>query len=1111
MGLVSDDRTVTVGVAGGQPEGAEPAAADELPVVEQANYQLRGEHARGGLGRIVAATDKRLGRTVAVKELLRVERRARARFVREAKITARLQHPGIVPIYEAGTWPSGAPFYAMKMVSGEPLSGLLAAAEDRAARLALLRHVRAVAETVAYAHSEGVIHRDLKPSNVIVGEFGETIVVDWGLAKDLRDTDPEVDVPGGPYRKPERADATMVGSVLGTPAYMPPEQARGEAVDERADVYALGAMLYHVLAGRPPYRGDTSDAVVDAVVEGPPPPLPDDAAPDLAAIANRAMARDPADRYDTAAAVAADIERYETGQLVSAHTYSAGALIRRWLRRHRAIVAVVVLALVALAIGGTVSFRRVVKERTRAQHNEKVAIAQRTVADARANALVLERANDLIRTDPTSAIDLLREYPEDGADWDTALDLADQAVQSGVADVRWTGFESGLSVVEISADGTAVAVGTAAGDVEYLVLAQDESRHVATHEVYIVDVSLSADGKVLAAADVKGGVSYWRAGSAEPVTLADSPGPILDIELRPDGELLAIAFANGTVGLWTPRTNELVSMTGHTAQVISVQFLPDPAELASISDDGTARLWTVPTGSEAQVFRGHEGPVSTLTTTILATGGQDGTVRVWDKATGEGRVVHDAGGIVFALASSETGVIASGTIDGRFALVDPSDGTVRFATKYEQSVNRLEIAGAELIVTTNEHATRVMNLDNLDVRTLRGHRGFVSWSSISANTGVLATLSADRTVRVWDATQWPSKLVYRSKGMGYQVDAAPDGSGVVATFETGEIVHVDIESGELTRIPGQARDASIVRYAPNSRTFAVAYVSGRVTVFDDTASPVRSVNIGVQVRRMEYHPDSAHLVFAGVDDSVHIWSFADPATRRFEQQARYLALSPTGHQLAGLDGVGEVTVRDTETGKVLRHALHPGAARIAFSPDGDAVLTAGSDGVVQRWPVNGGEPTIVWRASRAATVPVLAASGRVAAVPIEGGGMVVADLEAQTARTLPTAFGTASGALLPNDAQLLAQIQPDRFRVWALQSDAGRSLLGHSATVFDMDVLGPHGAVSVGRDGELRVWTDVAAKQRRSGSAIPVARVVNRAGERSPALGSAKADPNAAN
>src|SRR3954469_9441912 len=165
-------------------------------------YHIMGEHGRGGLGRVSRAHDRELGRDVAVKELISRNPVDEIRFLREALITARLEHPGIVPVHEAGRWPDGTPFYAMKLVAGQPLRALLAERVTVAERIQLLHHVIAVADAIAYAHDRNIIHRDLKPANVIVGDFGETVVIDWGLAKDLTVIE-EAATGGGPLHAPE--------------------------------------------------------------------------------------------------------------------------------------------------------------------------------------------------------------------------------------------------------------------------------------------------------------------------------------------------------------------------------------------------------------------------------------------------------------------------------------------------------------------------------------------------------------------------------------------------------------------------------------------------------------------------------------------------------------------------------------------------------------------------------------------------------------------------------------------------------------------------------------------------------------------------------------------
>ena len=308
-----------------------------LPEVSHTLYRTADEIARGAMGRIIAAEDQRLHRPVALKELLDPTDENITRFQREALITARLQHPGIVPVYEAGRWPTGEPFFAMKLVSGQPLDQVIAGATTLPERLAILPRLAAACDAIAYAHSQRIIHRDLKPGNVLIGEFGETVVIDWGLAKDLDAVELYESANRGPRMprtsRPMETNSstlTVAGSVMGTPAYMAPEQARGETVDQRADVFALGAMLYHVLAGAPPYNARTATDVIAAAALGNIVPFAtrEKHAPrDLVAILDRAMAPEPADRYPHAGELADELRRFLTGSLHGHErdTGSAGA------------------------------------------------------------------------------------------------------------------------------------------------------------------------------------------------------------------------------------------------------------------------------------------------------------------------------------------------------------------------------------------------------------------------------------------------------------------------------------------------------------------------------------------------------------------------------------------------------------------------------------------------------------------------------------------------------------------------------------------------------------------------------------------------------------------
>jgi hypothetical protein len=384
------------------PSESQPSASRSLPAVDRQRYKIMGEVGRGGLGRILRARDEYLDRPVAVKELLTPDEAAQARFVREALITARLQHPAIVPIYDAGHSADKGPFYAMKLVAGSSLAEKLADAKTLEARLAYLPSVIAVVDAMAYAHSEHIIHRDLKPHNVLVGNYGETVLIDWGLAKDLTAAD-------GPYRAASSSGKlvsshaeTLDGAVMGTPAFMPPEQAAGEDVDARADVYSLGAMLYFLIAGIAPHGGRSMDDMLLKIVKGDIIPVQEReprCPADLAAIVAKAMAKDAKDRYPTAGELAEDLKKFQTGQLVGAHEYTLGERFRRWLKRHRAVVAVASIALLVLIAYGVWSIQRIRAREAEALANAAEATRQR---DRVQNQSMLVRARQYAATGHTA-------------------------------------------------------------------------------------------------------------------------------------------------------------------------------------------------------------------------------------------------------------------------------------------------------------------------------------------------------------------------------------------------------------------------------------------------------------------------------------------------------------------------------------------------------------------------------------------------------------------------------------------------------------------------------------------------------------------------------------
>ena len=369
--------------------GAAYASTLDYPAESRARYSLIRLHARGGLGRVWLARDPVLGRNVALKELLpeRADEPAfRARFLDEARITGQLEHPGIVTIHELGHRPDdGRPFYTMRYVEGRTLSAAVQehhsrreACSDHALRLSgLLNAFVAVCNAIAFVHSRGVIHRDLKGQNVILGDFGEVVVLDLGLAKLVARPEGERAAPAVVVERGVDHVPTLHGQPMGTPGYMAPEQAEGrhDLVGLGTDIYGLGAVLYEILTGRPPFETSASpDALRQVCERDPVPPRQVCAATPraLEAICLRALARCPADRYSSATELAEDVRRWLADEPVSAYAEPMTARWGRRARRHRGAVTVAVglflAAVAALALGAILLGR----ERARAEANARL-------------------------------------------------------------------------------------------------------------------------------------------------------------------------------------------------------------------------------------------------------------------------------------------------------------------------------------------------------------------------------------------------------------------------------------------------------------------------------------------------------------------------------------------------------------------------------------------------------------------------------------------------------------------------------------------------------------------------------------------------------------------
>jgi serine/threonine-protein kinase len=422
------------------PSGSTPSGYSQMETLnyempeERSRYSLTKMHGEGGIGRVWQAHDQRLNRQVALKEI-RPDREASAtatkRFAKEAQITSQLEHPNIVPVYELSGGPeSSRSFYTMRFVRGDTFRDAIDAyhrhrREGKATELELrelLSSFIAICNAIGYAHSRGVLHRDLKPSNVMVGSFGEVVVLDWGLAKmiDQPDDDDENLLESGPISVTDDVglDATIQGAVLGTLPYMAPEQAAGriDKIDSRTDIYGLGAILFAILTGDHPHRGTSTREVRSQILNEPTPRVRAENSkvhPVLDAICAKAMAKKRSERYAKARDLAEDVRRWLADEPIDCYAEPMTMRVGRWLRRHRTWTQAIAAALL-IVTGVSVTAVLVVERARQAEKDAKERANQSLQAETLAKAEAtrrFEEARDSVDTMMTGVSEVLTYFP----------------------------------------------------------------------------------------------------------------------------------------------------------------------------------------------------------------------------------------------------------------------------------------------------------------------------------------------------------------------------------------------------------------------------------------------------------------------------------------------------------------------------------------------------------------------------------------------------------------------------------------------------------------------------------------------------------------------------
>lgn len=967
---------------------AEALVVGQAAWPEGSRYRIDDAIAAGGMGAILKAWDNEAERHVAMKVMLRddLEGTASRRFIREARVVAQLEHPNIIPVHEIGTSELGDPYFTMKWVQGDTLADILyriskgdAAMNARYPLPVLLDIFLKILDAIAFAHSRRILHLDLKPHNILIGPFGEVMVLDWGLAQTANEPDPD------PWWETEdRFPATsrlitQDGLVKGTPGYMAPEQAKGRTteLDSRADIFSLGAILYTMLTFKCPVSGDNRSEILAATITGEfERPTKRSARPvpkALEAVVMKALARDKDARYQSVDDLHIEIWSYLEGRATSAENPGIFTHLKLFMQRFRNEVSLISASILVTVLLVTVFVVRLNAEREqtielRSTAKSRGEAAQSAASDAARQRELAERRQEELR-----AIRKVAGFQDYLASIrharlciaETRYDQAREALAACTERHRnweWRRLHYLTSLATDSLDLKAPISGAS-----YSPEARRAALLLGEQEIVLIDLD----------------------SMSEITRIREAATTVADIAINADGSLLATAGADKSARLWDlGKGSQLRLLVGHRDALTAIAFSPDGQSIYTGSRDRSVIQWNTRSGRPERTYRGHRGPITDLAVSsngnVLVTGSDDRTAMLW--STRSGRLVdalrgHKRG--VTAVALHANGTVATGTQDGHIHRWQLSGGQLRGAFEaHSGAITDLHFTqGGGAICSASADNTAALWPQEGAPRHLRGHGGPVRAILPGSASQPLHTVSDDGILKTWGIAGTREVIVQRPHADPVRALVSLPGAGLIS-IGSRSLYRFSRPLEEAQPLPGTVRQV-----AATADALLLLADDGAIRRWTTSSDP-QTLPIDSQVQHIAVG-GSPPTLFAAADSSVTLRDLDGPPRERITANSPVTALIADSAMLAigyanGYWRVMRLPSRDlvaeSAAGGVAVSALgfcedqlaigrangqldlhsytrgmistsgHGGAiTALQASPDGQRLFSAGNDGAVRVW------------------------------------------------------------------------------------------------------------------------------------------------------------------